>query len=368
MNLEKTIVQEPHINNQDELRLKQMPRLSRLSEQALLCSTHKDAAQVGESLGVGEARVLLESFPNSETRVEVHESVRNKQVYVIASIKESVNESLMKTVLLVQALKLADAERVTVILPYYPYSRQDRKTDERSPISARVVADMLKAVGAYRIVTVDLHATQVEGFFDGPFENLSGLNQIVPHLLEAEGSNLVVVSPDVGGAKRAEGFARRIEKLSAEFTPLIVMSKFRKAPGIPPVVTLSCNDDALIGKTCVLVDDMVDTGGTILAAGAELKQRGAARVLVTTAHGIFSDNAIVKLAEAKNAQGQFIIDGVFTTDTLRTASAGKDLVRAGFRKVISIKPLLAEAIRRLDQPLGSLRDLKDRSDLGELIA
>jgi ribose-phosphate pyrophosphokinase len=265
----------------------------------------------------------------------------------------------METLLLVQALKLADAARITVFLPYFPYSRQDRKADTRPPISAKLVTDTLKIAGANQIVTVDLHATQVEGFFDGPFENLSGLGQIVAPLIASEGGNLIVVSPDAGGAKRAELFARSVEKISGTFTPLVVMSKCRPAPDTPPQVTLSVGPELLQGRTCILVDDMIDTGGSIVAAATALKEKGAARVVVCATHAVFSNNAEERMRHALTSEGKRAIDQIFITDTLPLANGPSELTR-----VISVAPLLAEAIHRLDQPMGTLRELKERTDLG----
>lgn len=337
----------------------------RLSEQSVLFTprgTEDLALLLCGSLGASPGKLTLGKFPNSETRIEIHESVRDRHAFVVSSMTAPVNDSFMETVLLVQALKLADARRVTVVLPYFPYSRQDRKADTRPPISAKAVTDILKSMGAQQLVTVDLHATQVEGFFDGPFENLSGLNQIVRPLVEEEGSDLVVVSPDAGGAKRAENFARQVERISGSFAPLIVMSKFRPGPTTPPIVTLSAGPEILAGKTCVLVDDMIDTGGSIIAAAQALKEKGAARVIVCATHAVFSNQALSNLEAAKTDSGERSVDRIYVTDTLPVGAVSSDFLR-----VVSIAPLLAEAICRLDQSMGTLRELKERTDLGVLL-
>lgn len=313
-------------------------------------------------LGAQPGKLVLGKFPNSETRIEIHESVRDKHAFLVADMRNPVNDAFMETVLMVQALKLADAEKITVVLPYFPYSRQDRKADTRPPISAKAVTDILKAMGAHQIVTVDLHATQVEGFFDGPFENLSGLNQLVRPLVRDEGGDLIVVSPDAGGAKRAESFSRQVEKLTGQFAPLVIMSKFRPGPGVPPQVTLSSGPELLAGKTCVLVDDMVDTGGSIVAAAKALKERGAARVIVCASHGVFSGGAVQKLSDARTGDGAAAVDRVYVTDTLQANEPSGEFLR-----VVSIAPLLAEAISRLDRPMGSLRELRERTDLGRAL-
>lgn len=319
-------------------------------------------ARLSKSLATSSGQIVIGRFPNSETRIEIHESVRDRHAFVVASTGAPVNESLLDAVLMVQALKLADARRITVVLPYFPYSRQDRKADTRPPISAKAVTDIFKAMGAHQIVTVDLHATQVEGFFDGPFENLSGLNQLVPHVISEEGSDLVVVSPDAGGAKRAENFARQAERISTKFAPLLVMSKFRPGPVAAPLVTLSAGPEILAGKTCVLVDDMIDTGGSTVAAATALKEKGAARVIVCATHGVFSNAAVERLAVARLKDGTRAIDRVFVTDTLPYSGPPHEILRT-----VSVAPLLAEAISRLDQPMGTLRSLKERTDLGQLL-
>lgn len=340
-----------------------LPSRTRLSAEAIVLTGNPGngglAARVCGLLGASPGALILDHFPNSETRIEIHESVRNRHAFVIAQTDAPVNERFMETVLLVQALKLADVERISVVLPYFPYSRQDRKADTRPPISAKVVTDMLKVAGAHQIVTVDLHATQVEGFFDGPFENLSGLTQLVRPLLSREGDDLVVVSPDAGGAKRAEMFSRHVEKLSGKFTPLVIMSKFRAAPETPPRVTLSAGPELLNGRVCVLVDDMIDTGGSIIAAAKALKEQGAARVVVCASHAVYSNGAEEKMASALTPSGAVAIDGVYVTDTLPLATASN-----GLTQVVSVAPLIAEALARLDQPMGTLRDLRERDDLG----
>lgn len=349
-----------------DLSLLETKNRARALSQHSVIFTPGGMGQLGErvttALGASSAPLILSKFPNSETRIEVHESVRDRHAFVIASMGPPINDAFVDTVLLVQALKLADAARITVVLPYFPYSRQDRKADIRPPISAKAITDIFKVVGAHQIVTLDIHATQIEGFFDGPFENLSGLNQLVPVVLEEEAGELVVVSPDAGGAKRAENFARRIEGQSGRFTPLVVMSKFRPGPDIPPVVTLNVGKDMLAGKTCVLVDDMIDTGGSIIAAAEALKEAGAARVIVCATHAVFSNNAVEKMATKTTAGGSRTIDRVFVTDTLPTTDD-----YCGFVRVVTVAPLLAEAILRLDQSMGTLRELKERTDLGQLV-
>ncbi len=345
-----------------EDKLLDAPRLSDNSVIFIGSANNRLGQRVLSELGVSQGQVLLDKFPNSESQIQINESVRDKQAFLLINMEKPVNESLVETCLMVQALKLAGAHKITVILPYFAYSRQDRRADIRPPIGAKAVTDMLKVMGATQIISVDLHARQVEGFFDGPFDNLDGINHFVRPIMEAEGEDLVVVSPDAGGSKRAERFARMIETEASIYTPLIIMSKFRKELGEAPSVTLTVDSEYLVGKTCILVDDMIDTGGSMIAAASELKARGAKRVILCATHGIFSNNAIIKLREAKCLrQGAEVsaIDRIYTSDTISLEAA-----RSDFLQVISLSPLIAEAIYRLDQSKESLRELNMRSDLG----
>lgn len=337
------------------------------AESVVMCSSRNQglSRRVLHQLGGEPGKLLVGQFANSETRIEIQESVRDKHVFVMAAMEAPVNEGILNLVLLVQALKLADARRITVLMPYFAYSRQDRKADLRAPVSARCIADLLQQQGAHQIVTVDLHASQIEGFFGGPFENLSGLHQMIPSVLAAEGSELVIVSPDEGGSKRAARFARLCERTSGQFAPVITMSKFRAGPGVEPVVKLTAGPEVLAGKTCVIVDDMIDSGGSIRAASIALKELGAKRVIVCAAHGIFSQNAVERLQSGKAlVRGEQVqsIDSVYVTDTQRLP-----VPRSKFLQVVSIAPLLKEVIVRLDQPQGSLQELRERVDLGVLL-
>lgn len=341
------------------------PRLSTDSVVFVGPSTSTLGERIARELGAEPGKLLLEQFPNSESRVEIHEPVRGRHAFVIMNMTDPVNESVMETALLVQALKLADAEKISVILPYFGYSRQDRKADTRPPISSRAVTDILEAMGADRILSVDLHARQVEGFFDGPFDNLEGLPNIIPALVEKEGADIVGVSPDAGGAKRAQRFAAALEGETGIFAPLVLMSKFRPAPNVPPQVALTVGHEFLEGKTCVLVDDMIDTGGSIVAAARELKERGAGRVIVCATHGIFSRDAIDTLHSNTTETESGVVptvDRVFVTDTLPINRA-----RSEFLNVVSLAPLIAESIVRLDQRTGSLGDLNRSRNFGGLL-
>jgi ribose-phosphate pyrophosphokinase len=339
-----------------------------LSEDAVVftgSSGNRLGNRVTALLGTQNGSLVLDRFANSESRIEVLESVRDRSAYIIMPMTAPVNEAVMETAFLVQAMALADARRITVVLPYFAYSRQDRKADTRPPISAKAFASILKSMGADHIVSVDLHARQVEGFFDGPFDNLEGLHQLVLPITKQEGSGLVVVSPDAGGSKRAQKFAEKVQEHTGEFAPLVVMSKFRQGPGVDPIVTFTVGGDFLKGKTCVLVDDMIDTGGSIIAAAKALKEQGAERVIVAASHGIFSNGAVKRMREATISDGDNsrpVVDKLFVTDSLPQVEP-----RSSFFQVVSIAPLIAEAIRRLDEPRGTLGPLQSRIDLGNTL-
>lgn len=337
------------------------PTLSRLSPRSVVFTgplTNGLGQRVLKELGADSGELVLDRFANSETRIEMLDSVRDKRAFVLMSLNDPVNEAVMETALLVQALKLADAKKITVVAPYFAYGRQDRRSDSRPPISAKAVCDILKSMGAHQIITVDVHARQVEGFFDGPFDNLEGLQHMLPSLIANEGSELVVVSPDAGGSKRAQSVAQLVEQLTESYTPLLVMSKFRPGPGEEPRVTMPVGREFLEGKTCVLIDDMIDTGGSMIAAARALKENGAARVVIASSHGIFSQNAVERLEQAE-INGSRIIDRLYVTDTVPVYCA-----RSDFFRVVSLAPLLAEAIERLDRSEQSVSELNKRNDLG----
>ncbi|MCB0354057.1 MAG: ribose-phosphate pyrophosphokinase [Bdellovibrionales bacterium] len=320
------------------------------------------AARTLAVLGASPGQMLLGKFPNSETRIEILESVRDKNAFVFLNPSPPVNESLVQNALVIQALKLAGAQKITAILPYFFYSRQDRRADCRPPISARAVTDILKATGAHHIVTIDVHARQIEGFFDGPFDNLEGLRHMAPHVLADLGPGLVVVSPDAGGSKRAEGFSRTLERISGVYSPLVVLSKFRPSPSEPPTITCSAGSEALSGKTCVLVDDMIDTGNSMIAAAQALKDRGARKVILCASHGILSNGAAKKLREAK-WRDEPLLERMYLSDTIDIENERKDFVRT-----ISLSPLLAEAISRLDRTDCSIGELNQLHNFGEKIS
>ena len=299
------------------------------------------AQDVGTALGVAPTPTSAYDFSNGEIFVRFQESVRGSDAFVVQSITTPVNTWLMETLLMVDALKRASAKRITVVLPFYPYARQDKKHRGREPISARLVADMFKTAGADRLMTVDLHTAQIQGFFDGPVDHLFALPLLADHVEQHWGDrDLVVVSPDAGRVRVAERWTDRLG------CGLAIIHK-RRDPNVPNEVKVGEVVGQVHGKTCVLVDDMIDTGGTITKAADLLFENGAADVIVTATHGVLSGPAMDRL---KNSR----IASTVVTNTLPI----EDDRRFDGLTVLSIAPLIARAIREVFED-GSVTSLFD---------
>ena len=270
------------------------------------------------------------TFANGEIYARYDESVRGCDAFVIQSHTDPINEWLMEQLIMVDALKRASAKRITVVSPFYPYARQDKKGRGREPISARLIADLYKAAGADRIMSVDLHAAQIQGFFDGPVDHLFAMPVLLAHFQKIlDPSTLTVVSPDMGRVRVADIWS---DKLGA---PLAIIHK-RRDPLIPNKVTVHEIVGAVNGRVCLLVDDMIDTGGTIVKAAEALKAAGATKVVVAATHAIFSSPAPDLLQHAS-------IDSVVVTDTLPIP----EHKRFPTLTVLPIAPLLARAIHEV---------------------
>ena len=299
------------------------------------------ARDIGAALGVAPVPTSAYEFANGEIFVRFEESVRGSDAFVVQSITTPVNTWLMETLLMVDALKRASAKRITVVMPFYPYARQDKKHRGREPISARLVADMFKTAGADRLMTVDLHTAQIQGFFDGPVDHLFALPLLADHVEAHWGDRyLVVVSPDAGRVRVAE---RWTDRLGAG---LAIIHK-RRDPNVPNEVKVGEVVGQVAGKTCILVDDMIDTGGTITKAAELLFDNGAGDVVVTATHGVLSGAAIDRL---KNSR----VSEVVVTNTLPI----EDDRRFDGLQVLSIAPLIARAIREVFED-GSVTSLFD---------
>ena len=288
------------------------------------------AEQVAEELGAELVPTDSRTFANGELYARFDESVRGSDAFVIQSHTNPINEWLMEQLIMVDALKRASAKRITVVAPFYPYSRQDKKGRGREPISARLVADLFKAAGAHRIMSVDLHASQIQGFFDGPVDHLFAMPVLLEHFRKTiDRDDLTVVSPDMGRVRAADVWS---DKLGA---PLAIIHK-RRDPLVPNQVSVHEIVGDVRDRWCVVVDDMIDTGGTIAKAAEALKAAGARGVTIACTHAIFSGQAIEHLSKE-------FIDQVVVTDTLPVGPEKR------FEKltVLPIAPLLAKAIHEV---------------------
>src|SRR5215468_4662755 len=289
------------------------------------------AEEMGQVLGVAPTPTDAYDFANGEIFVRYKESVRGSDAFVVQAISEPVNKWVMETLIMIDALKRGSAKRITVVLPFYPYSRQDKKHRGREPISARLVADLLKTAGANRILTVDLHTAQIQGFFDGPVDHLFAMNTLADHIdAKYAGRPITVVAPDSGRVRVAERWTDRLGGC-----PLAFIHKTRD-PSKPNQVVANRVVGEVEGRVCLVVDDMIDTGGTICKASDILFASGAADVVVAATHAVLSDPATERL---KNSR----ISEVIVTNTLPLPPE-KQLDKL---TVLSIAPLIARAIREV---------------------
>ncbi|HEY0395302.1 MAG TPA: ribose-phosphate pyrophosphokinase [Candidatus Elarobacter sp.] len=295
-------------------------------------SNRQLADEIAKRMQTRVGNALVDRFKNDECRIEIRENVRGAEVFVIQSLCRSpqgatVNDAVMELLLIIDALRRASANRITAVIPYYGYAKQDKKTKGREPISAKLVANMIQMAGAERIVTLDLHAAQIQGFFDVPVDNLMAAPTLCNHLknLNLQGDRIVVVSPDAGGVPRAEMFAKRLK------STLAVIIKRRPQPDVSEVTHLV---GAVEGKIAVVVDDMISTGGTLVKAAEALRSKGATDVYTLATHGIFAGDAI---GQFENSD----ISKVIVTNTIpRTVDSPKV-------EHLTIAQILADAIKRI---------------------
>ncbi|AKK02720.1 ribose-phosphate diphosphokinase [Corynebacterium epidermidicanis] len=285
---------------------------------------------VARELGVELTPMTARDFANGEIFVRFEESVRGSDAFVLQSHTQPLNKWLMEQLIMIDALKRGSAKRITAILPFYPYARQDKKHRGREPISARLIADLLKAAGADRIVSVDLHTDQIQGFFDGPVDHMHAMPILTDYIKSNYSlDNFCVVSPDAGRVKVAEKWANTLGD-----APLAFVHKTRSTEVANQVVANRVVGD-VAGKTCVLLDDMIDTGGTIAGAVGVLREAGASDVIIACTHGVFSDPARERLSQCGAKE-------IITTDTLPQSTEGWDNLT-----VLSIAPLLARTIKEI---------------------
>lgn len=298
-----------------------------LSGNANLPLSIKIAKKLGKPLGQSEVK----RFSDGEVFVEIKENVRGRDVYLIQSTCRPANDTLMELLIMIDALKRASAKEITAIIPYYGYARQDRKVAPRTPITAKLVADLLAAAGATRVVSMDLHAGQIQGFFNVPFDNLFASPVILEHVKKVvgeNGENVVMVSPDAGGVERARAYAKKIHASVA------MIDKRRTAPGVAQAMNIVGEVE---GKIAILLDDMIDTAGTLIEAANAVLSHGAVKVFAAATHGVLSGPAIERIGKSK-------IEKVIVTDTIPLSVEG-----AACSKIlqVSVADLLAEAIFRI---------------------
>ncbi len=285
------------------------------------------AAAICNHLGCRLTPTMCETFSDGEIRIEIGDNVRGDDVFVIQPTCAPVNFNLMQLCLMLDALKRASAGRVTAVVPYYGYSRQDRKVSPRAPISAKMVADFLTAAGMHRLVTVDLHAGQIQGFFNLPVDNLFAQPVILDHIRQIA-SDVVMVSPDAGGVERARSYAKRLG------AGLAIVDKRRDRPNQATAMHVIGDVE---GKTAIVIDDMIDTAGTMVAAGRVLMENGAKEVMAATTHPVLSGPAIERLGNSDFSQ-------VIVTDTI---PVGEKILGCNKFKVLSVAGLLAKAIHNI---------------------
>jgi ribose-phosphate pyrophosphokinase len=298
----------------------------------LTCNSNRPLAEAMSAyLNMPLTNASVRRFSDMEIFVEIQENVRGEDVFVIQSTSYPANDNLMELLVTLDALKRSSARRVTAVMPYYGYARQDRKSAPRTPISAKLVANMVTAAGADRVLTLDLHAGQIQGFFDIPTDNLEAAPVFVKDIQERfDGEDLVIVSPDVGGVVRARHVARRLD------ADLAIIDKRRERAGVSEVMNIIGD---VAGRRCILIDDIVDSAGTLCNAAAALIEHGARSVSAYVTHGVLSGGAVARVG-ASPMEALVTTDSILATEAVRVAHNVRRL---------TIAPLMAEAIRRISE-------------------
>jgi ribose-phosphate pyrophosphokinase len=288
------------------------------------------ARSIADYLEIPLTEASVRRFADEEIFVEIHENVRGEDVFVVQSTSYPANDNLMELLICIDALRRASAKRITAVLPYFGYARQDRKPGPRTPISAKLVANLITVAGANRVLSIDLHAGQIQGFFDIPTDNLFAAPVIAADIqARLSNRNLMIVSPDVGGVVRARGLAKRLDN-----APLAIVDKRRERAGESEVMNIIGDVE---GRTCVLVDDIVDSAGTLCNAAAALKQQGAEEVFAYCTHGVLSGGAAARV-------GASVLTELVVTDSIYS---GEPDGEGGKIRRLTLAPLLAEAVRRI---------------------
>jgi len=287
------------------------------------------AEAIAASLNIPLTKATVRRFSDNEIFVEIHENVRGEDVFVVQSTSSPANDNMMELLVCLDALKRSSARRITAVLPYFGYARQDRKSAPRTPISAKLVANLIAAAGANRVLTLDLHAGQIQGFFDIPVDNLYAAGEIIGDIeRNFPNGNLMVVSPDVGGVVRARAIAERLE------ADLAIVDKRREKAGVSEVMNIIGD---VGGRECILVDDIVDSAGTLCNAAAALKEAGANEVHAYVSHAVLSGGAVARVSSS-DLKSLVVTDTIAMTEAMRVSES---------IKILSIAKLMAEAIRRI---------------------
>jgi len=295
------------------------------------CNANRPLSEaIADYLDMRLTRSEVKTFADQEIFVRIDENVRGEDVFVIQSTSYPANDNLMQLLIMMDALRRASARRITAVIPYFGYARQDRKTDGRTPISAKLVANLISTAGADRVLTVDLHAGQIQGFFDIPTDNLFGGPVMVDDIKERYGRDkIVIVSPDVGRVMRARALAKRLNDAD-----LAIVDKRRPEAGKSEVMNIIGD---VKGARCIMLDDICDSGGTLANAAAALKQNGASSVSAYVTHGVLSGSAVERIEKS-------VLDEFVMTDTIQPSEAARISKKI---RVLPISPLLGEAIRRI---------------------
>jgi ribose-phosphate pyrophosphokinase len=286
------------------------------------------AEKICYQLGVNLGKANVTTFSDGETRVEINENVRGMDVFIIQSTCSPVNVSLMELLIMIDAMKRASADRITAVVPYYGYARQDRKVAPRAPITAKLVADLITTAGANRLLSMDLHAGQIQGFFNIPVDNLFATPVLIDYVKKNYQDDTVVVSPDTGGVERARAFGKRLD------ASLAIIDKRREGPNEAEVMNIIGN---VQGKKVIILDDMVDTAGTVVQAANAMKAAGALEVSVCCTHPVLSGPALESIEKSE-------IKEVIVTDTIPLSDRAKKCKKI---KVLSVSGILSEAVRRI---------------------
>jgi len=296
----------------------------------IACNSNKFLAEAITSyIGVKLADAVIRKFSDGEIFVKINENIRGEDIFIIQSTSPPVNDNLMELLITIDAARRASAKRITAVIPYFGYARQDRKDEGRTAISAKLIANLITSAGVNRVVTTDLHAGQIQGFFDIPLDNLFSVNELIKDMKEKTiGKNLAIVSPDVGGVVRARAFAKRIN------ASLVIIDKRRERAGVSEVMNIIGEVE---NKTCILLDDIVDSGGTLCNAAKALKDNGAKEIYSYIVHGVLSGDALKKIEKSE-------IKELVLTDSIEASEEIKNIKNI---RHISIAPLMGEAIKRI---------------------